>query len=133
MLKEFAKFLKEFDVITLAVGRAKKIASVFVILSLLFFNTAPVFAQLGNITPPPVETPPVVTAPVEPVVAEPEPTPSPVVAPIEEIITPPADTTGPAFISVATASAEESEVTVVWTTDEMAFGYVEYGETASYG
>lgn len=89
---------------------AQKIASSLVASALILSQTSPVFAQIIDTTAP-------TTAP----------------APVEEIITPPADTTGPAFISVATASAEETEVNVVWTTDELAYGFVEYGETTSYG
>ncbi len=50
-----------------------------------------------------------------------------------EMPAPPADTTGPAFISIVTASSGETEANIVWTTDELAYGFVEYGETASYG
>lgn len=44
-----------------------------------------------------------------------------------------ADTTPPNFISIATASSEETQANIVWTTDELTYGYVEYGETVSYG
>lgn len=54
-------------------------------------------------------------------------------APAEEMVAPTSDTTPPNFISIATASAEENEANIVWTTDELAYGYVQYGETAGYG
>ncbi len=94
-------------------GVKQKIASFLVIISLLFPQASFVFAQTLDTT------------------TSTEPAPEP--APMEETVTPPADTTGPAFISVATASSEENEVTVVWTTNEMAYGYVQYGKTTSYG
>ena len=50
--------------------------------------------------------------------------------PAEEII---ADTDGPAFISVAAVSSSETQANIVWTTDELAYGYVQYGQTSSYG
>ena len=49
------------------------------------------------------------------------------------VVSPETDTTPPGFISIATASSEETQANVVWTTDELAYGYVEYGETVSYG
>ncbi len=100
----------------------RKIVSSVVITSLFFSQVSFVFAQ--TLEPVTINT----TTTTEPI-SEPVPEPEPVV---EETVTPPADTTGPAFISVATASAEETEVTVVWTTDELAYGFVEYGETMSY-
>jgi len=46
----------------------KKIASIFAIVSLVFFNTAPVFAQLDATAPEPTPTPVATTTPaVEPV------------------------------------------------------------------
>lgn len=94
----------------------QKIAAPLIIVTLLLSQTSFVFAQLPDATAP---------------TTEPASTTEP--APVEETIAPPADTTGPAFISVATASAEETGVNVVWTTDELAYGFVEYGETTSYG
>lgn len=89
----------------------QKIVSLsLVVISLLFPRVSFVFAQTLDATAPTTDT-----------------------APVEEMVTPPADTTGPAFISVTTASAQETGATVVWTTDEPAYGSVEYGETISYG
>ena len=51
----------------------------------------------------------------------------------EPITMPEPDTVPPGFVSIASVSAQVSQATVVWTTDELAYGYVEYGETASYG
>lgn len=99
----------------------QKITSFLVIISLFFFQASFVFAQMLDTTTP-MET-----------ATTTEPAPTTDTAPVEEAMTPPADTTGPAFISVTTASSEETEVSIVWTTDEPAYGFVEYGETASYG
>ena len=119
----------------------EKIASLLIIISLLFSQASFVIAQtldpVTTDTTTTTEPAPTTDTATEPV-SEPAPEPEPVV---EETVTPPADstdslqadTTGPAFISVATASAQETEVTVVWTTDEPAYGFVEYGETTSYG
>ena len=51
----------------------------------------------------------------------------------EPAIAPETDTVPPGFVSVATMSSGETDANIVWTTDELAFGYVEYGETVSYG
>ena len=51
----------------------------------------------------------------------------------EPIIEPEADTIAPGFVSIATGSAGETDATIAWTTDELAYGYVEYGETMAYG
>lgn len=97
----------------------QKTTSIFIIITLLFPQVSFVAAQTLDTTAPTATS------------TEPAPTTS--TAPVEETIAPPADTTGPVFVSVATASAGESEVNIVWTTDEMAYGFVEYGETTSYG
>ncbi len=51
----------------------------------------------------------------------------------EPVTAPDADTKPPVFTAIAAVSVEETQVSIAWTTDEFAFGYVEYGETASYG
>lgn len=61
------------------------------------------------------------------------PAPTTDTAPVDEMTAPPADETGPTFISVSATSSSETEANVVWTTDELAYGYVEYGTTSSYG
>ena len=81
-----------------------KISGIFLSLSLIFINTPLILAQV-----PAMETPPT-----------------------EEVVVP-TDTEGPSFISVATASSGQTEATVVWTTDEPTFGYIEYGQTEVYG
>lgn len=96
----------------------QKIIGVLSIIFLLFPQTSFVLAQ----TLDPLTT--------DNTVAEPVPITETV--PVEETVTPPADTTGPAFISIAAVSAQETEATIVWTTDEMAYGYIQYGETTDY-
>ncbi|MBI4993385.1 fibronectin type III domain-containing protein [Candidatus Wolfebacteria bacterium] len=109
----------------------QKITGFLVIISLLFSPTSFIFAQTLDATAPTTDTTTATEPAPEPATTEPAPTTD--TAPVEETVAPPADTTGPAFISVATASSLETEATVVWTTDELAYGFVEYGETASYG
>lgn len=97
----------------------QKITSIIIIIALFFPQASLIFAQtLGTTAPTATST---------------EPAPPTSTALVEETMDPPADTTGPVFVSVATASAGESEVNIVWTTDEMSYGYVQYGETTSYG
>lgn len=43
------------------------------------------------------------------------------------------DTTGPVFISIGSTSTDQTEATIAWSTDEPAYGYVEYGPSLSYG
>lgn len=110
----------------------QKIASLLIISSLLFSQASFVVAQTLDTTASTTDTttvdgPATDDTPTEPV-SEPEPEPV-----VEETVTPPADTTGPAFVSIATASAQETEATIVWTTDELSYGFVEYGKTSSYG
>lgn len=45
----------------------------------------------------------------------------------------PADTTGPVFTSIQAVSVLPNELTVVWTMDEAATSYLEYGATPDYG
>lgn len=109
--------------------------SVLLTLSLLVTNAAPVFAQLGNITPPPVEIPPApAPTPPSPEVTPPpaEVTPPPV-EPVVQTITSPADTTAPAISGVVNLSLGINDGTIVWTTDELAVSHLEYGTTESYG
>ncbi len=108
----------------------KKFFSSLVIIGLLLLNTLPVFAQLGGVTPPPVETPPAPPAPPAPHV---EPAPPAVTEPVVQIVTSPADTTGPVISGVASLSLATHDATLVWTTDELAISTFEYGTTQSYG
>lgn len=87
----------------------QKIASIFIIVSLVFFHTAPAFAQLDTTTPPAETTP------------------------VEETVTPPADTTAPVISGVVAPSLGINDVTIIWSTDEAAASTLEYGTTASYG
>jgi peptidoglycan hydrolase-like protein with peptidoglycan-binding domain/phosphodiesterase/alkaline phosphatase D-like protein len=97
------------------------------IISLVVLPTAPVFAQLGDVTPPPVEAPPVAPTPLPA-----EVTPPPV-EPVVQTITPPADTIAPAISGVANLSLGINDGTIVWTTDELAVSHLEYGTSESYG
>jgi peptidoglycan hydrolase-like protein with peptidoglycan-binding domain len=99
----------------------QKIASVFVIICLIFFNTAPAFAQLGDVTPPPAEAPPAEPTPVEPV-AE----------PVVETVAP-ADTVAPVISDVTAISLGLNEVTIAWSTDELAVSHLRYGATSALG
>lgn len=99
---------------------ARKILGFFAITVLLLSQTFFVFAQTLD------------AIATEPALAT-EPAPTTDTTVIEETVAPPSDTAAPAFISVATASSEETAVNIVWTTDEFAYGFVEYGETTSYG
>lgn len=107
-----------------------KISSFFLVFSLVILPTAPAFAQLGDVTPPPVEAPPAPT--VEPTPPPAEVTPPPT-EPVIQIVTPPADTTAPAISGVANLSLGINDGTIVWTTDELAVSHLEYGTTESYG
>lgn len=98
----------------------KKLSVLVLVLGLTALQGRLVFAQIDTAVPT-VSTP-------EPT-SEPTPEPAPI---IEEIVTP-ADTNGPSFVSIATVSAGETESSIVWTTDEMSTGHIEYGETSSYG
>ena len=96
----------------------QKIWSVFVIATIVFSQTSFALAQTLDAPAPTAES----SAAMETTTA-----------PMEKMAAPEADTVPPGFISIATASAEETEANIVWTTDEPAYGYVEYGETTSYG
>jgi len=106
-----------------------KLSSFLLVFSLVLLPTAPAFAQLGDVTPPPpqVETPPTPTPPA------PEVTPQPVVELVIQVVTPPADTTAPAISGVANLSLGINDGTIVWTTDELAVSHLEYGTTENYG
>ena len=110
-----------------------KLSSFLLVLSLVILPTAPAFAQLGDVTPPPVETPP--APPVEPTPPPAEVTPEPVVEPVVEVVAPvvASDTTPPAISGVANLSLGLNEGTIAWTTDELAISTLEYGTTQSYG
>ena len=118
-----------------------KILSATLAISMLFINTAPVFA-LGEVT---VETN-VAPAPEPAPVPAPEPTPTlgtpPVTEPTPEInnVTEPVvetitagDTTSPHVNSVLAISVLPTEENIAWTTDELATSRLEYGTTPSYG
>ncbi len=49
------------------------------------------------------------------------------------IVEPTADTTKPEFISITALSAQPTTFLVAWTTDELAYGTIEYGLTSAYG
>ena len=117
-----------------------KILSTVLAISMFFINSAPVFAQFGDVAtpPPPVETPPV-TAPVVPT-SEPTPPPvEPTLPPtvnteiVTQIVTVPSDNTGPVISGLANLSLATHNATIVWTTDELAVSTLEYGVTESYG
>lgn len=101
-------------------------------ISLLATNAAPVFAQLGGITPP---APSPLPVPVPAPVPVPEPTPIPVPAPtpvpIPTVL--PSDTVPPVISGVANLSLGITDGTIIWTTDELAVSHLEYGTTQSYG
>jgi len=109
----------------------KKIVNFLIITGLLLSQPSFVFAQTLDTAPLKTDTAPVTTEPAP--TTDTDSISSPQAAPAEEVVTPPADKAGPAFISVAAVSALETEATVVWTTDELAYGFVEYGETTNYG
>lgn len=88
----------------------QKIASFLAIIALACFHSGFAIAQTLNTGTPTTDT-----------------------APAEEVVAPPADTTSPDFVSIATVSAEETQAVIVWTTDELAYGFVEYGTTVTYG
>lgn len=98
----------------------QKIASLFVIVSLVFFNAAPALALEATVPPP--ETPTV----EEPAATE------PVTEPVTEVL-PPADTIAPNISEVAAISLGLNEVTIAWTTDELAVSRLSYGTTAALG
>jgi len=50
---------------------------------------------------------------------------------VETVIAP--DTTAPHIIAIAAVSVEPTTMVVTWTTDELAYGRVEYGLSAAYG
>lgn len=99
----------------------KKFFSYFLVFALLLSEPAFIFAQTLD-----------TTAPADTTLTT-EPQPAPDTTQIDETAHLPADATGPAFISIATASPEETKVNVVWTTDEPAYGFVEYGMGTGYG
>ena len=105
----------------------QKVVGLLVVISLFFSQTSFVLAQTLDTTT--TDT----TTAAEPTSEPTDTTSTTDTTTVEETVAPPADTTGPAFISVATASSEESGATIVWTTDESSYGFVEYGETARYG
>jgi hypothetical protein len=100
------------------------------VLSLILFPTAPVFAQLGDPLPP-------LPAPdlCPNIDGTQDSIPSGMILDGSgNCITPiPADTTPPAISSVASLSLGLNEGTIVWTTDELAVSTLEYGTTQSYG
>ncbi|MDB5204708.1 MAG: repeat-containing protein [Candidatus Taylorbacteria bacterium] len=115
----------------------KKFFSSVLIVGLLLLNVSPVFAELGDVTPPPtpppVETPPAPPAP--PAEPTPSPTPEPtptVVEPVVQTVTA-SDTTGPVISGAASLSLATHDATIVWTTDELSISTFEYGTTESYG
>ncbi|MDO8604885.1 MAG: hypothetical protein Q7K40_05850, partial [bacterium] len=138
-----------------------KLSSFLLVFSLVILPTAPAFAQLGDVTPPPVEAPAPEPAPAPVVESAPvvEPTPEavpeteglePEVQTTTEVSTPSSqtgpevsvgtesgvtitDTTAPTISSVADLSLGLNEATIVWTTDELATSRLEYGTTQSYG
>ena len=97
----------------------QKITSLFVLASLLLTQTSLVFAQAPDMSAP-MDTTTSTTTTESPAISEPMPR--------EE-----ADTVPPSFVSITTASSGETEANIVWTTNELAYGYVEYGETKNYG
>jgi phosphodiesterase/alkaline phosphatase D-like protein/peptidoglycan hydrolase-like protein with peptidoglycan-binding domain len=124
--------------------KIRLLASVCLAVSMTFFTIAPAFAQLGDVTPPPV---------VEPTPPPAPPTPPPITDLCPNIdgaqasiptgmiidgsgncVTPiPADTTAPVISGVANASVSDIAATIVWTTDEAAVSTFQYGTTSSYG
>lgn len=107
-------------------ARYFKVLSFALVFSLSVLPTAPAFAQLGDVTPTPVEAPPV---------SEPAPTPSTETPPTEPVVETiaPADTTTPVISGVANLSLGLGETTIAWTTDELAVSRLEYGTSPSYG
>ncbi len=103
----------------------QKIAGVSFIITLLFSQALPVFALDAAVPAPEpttvTEPAPAVTTPVKPV-AE----------PVVETVAP-ADTTAPVISGVAAVSLGLNEVTIAWTTDELAASHLRYGTTASLG
>jgi peptidoglycan hydrolase-like protein with peptidoglycan-binding domain/phosphodiesterase/alkaline phosphatase D-like protein len=87
--------------------KIRALVSGIAVFAMLFSSAGPVFA-LGELSPPPIEIPPV-------------------------IIVPPADTTAPVISSVASLSLATAEATIVWTTDELAVSHFEYGTSTGYG
>ncbi len=89
----------------------------------IYFSQLSVFAQLIDATP-------AVTTPT----TSPTPTPlqTPVTMPVPTLTQEP-DTTSPVFISIDGISAEPTTAVIAWTTDELAYGHIEYGPTVSYG
>ena len=55
------------------------------------------------------------------------------VSPEPEDVTVENDTIAPEFLSIAGISVEPTSISVVWTTDELSSGLVEYGRTSAYG
>lgn len=98
----------------------RKIATFATLLSLVFWSAAPALALEATVPPP--ETPTV----EEPAATE------PVTEPVTEVL-PPADTTAPNISEVAAISLGLNEVTIAWTTDELAVSRLSYGTTASLG
>ncbi|MBI3231860.1 MAG: fibronectin type III domain-containing protein [Candidatus Doudnabacteria bacterium] len=104
----------------------KFLVSMCLAVSMAFFSIAPVFAQLGEVTPPP--------SVVEPTpVPVPEPTPPAPTPEVQQVITPPSDTTPPVISGLLNTSLTDIAATIVWTTDELATSQLEYGTTMSYG
>jgi len=91
------------------------LVSLLTVLS-VFFYTKPTLAQLGGVTPAPVET-----------------VPTPVVEPVQQIVSPPADTTGPGISGVLNVSLFPTTAEIVWTTDELAISGLRYGTSQSLG
>ncbi|MDO8569241.1 MAG: hypothetical protein Q7R89_00405, partial [bacterium] len=137
-----------------------KLSSFLLVFSLVILPTAPAFAQLGDVTPPPVEAPAPEPAPAPVVESAPVVEPVPEAAPTTEGLEPEVQTTtevstpttesgpevsagtsgvtvtdtiAPTISGVADLSLGLSEATIVWTTDELATSRLEYGTTQSYG
>ncbi|MBI5221290.1 MAG: fibronectin type III domain-containing protein, partial [Candidatus Magasanikbacteria bacterium] len=95
--------------------------------SMMLLNIAPALALGEGLTPPPPTPPPVESAPTPP------PVETPPTTPIVTLVTPPADTTAPTIAGAATASLGLNDVTIVWTTNELAISTLNYGTTESLG
>jgi peptidoglycan hydrolase-like protein with peptidoglycan-binding domain len=100
----------------------------------LIFILQPLVA-LGQIASPTVET--TTTTATAP---EPEPTATPTATTTEPTTEPavpsaePApDTVPPTILSITAVSVDPTQVNIVWATDELSYGWVEFGSAAAYG